>query len=251
MGGEIMAIHELLRTAAMNGEYNGVRGVKIEELTAELNRRGVEASKGAVSHWFSGRREPDTNTLAILCQILGIKALIPFANGKWWAMEPGDQDNLVDALKERVGQLEAELANIQLTANQNQVGTQKQAVNPVPSDNAEVGTKEWVNPNPKIYSVGMLCQVLAAMGGSYAGNNAGLQEKITVLDDDGNRKMISNGAFYRLVQQAKQAGLIEVEQDVAYRKDELGNIIGRGKRGDKLITLVPNWQDMLGNNSEG
>ncbi|EER7558092.1 hypothetical protein [Escherichia coli] len=248
MGDEIMAIHELLRTVAMNGEYSGVRGPKVEDISKELQKRGIDVGRAAVTHWFNGTREPNLTVLAHLCDILGIKAIVPFANGKWGNGEwmAVDQDNLVDTLKERVGQLEAELANIQLTANQNQVGTQKQAVNPVPSDNVEVGVKEWVNPNPKIYSVGMLCQVLAAMGGSYAGNNAGLQEKITVLDDDGNRKAISNGAFYRLVQQAKELGLIEVEQDVCYRKDEDGNVTGKGKRGDKLITLVPNWQELLG-----
>lgn len=243
-----MAIHELLRAAAMAGEYNGARGPKVEDISKELQKRGLDVGRAAVSHWFNGTREPNLTVLAHLCDILGIKAIVPFANGKWGNGEwlAMDQGELVDTLKERIGQLEAELASVLFTANQNQMGDRKHPVKQVPSDNAEVGVKEWVNPNPKIYSVGMLCQVLAAMGGSYAGNNAGLQEKITVLDDDGNRKAISNGAFYRLVQQAKELGLIEVEQDVCYRKDEDGNVTGKGKRGDKLITLVPNWQELLG-----
>lgn len=60
--------------------------------------------------------------------------------------------------------------------------------------------------------------VLAAIGGEYMGNNAGLQQKITALDNDGNRKAISNGAFYRLVEQAKERGLISVDQTSHTRK---------------------------------
>ncbi|STL76716.1 Uncharacterised protein [Escherichia coli] len=94
------------------------------------------------------------------------------------------------------------------------------AAKQAPNDKKEMGANEWVNPNPRKYSVEMLCQVLAAIGGEYMGNNAGLQQKITALDNDGNRKAISNGAFYRLVEQAKERGLISVDQDIAYKKDE-------------------------------
>ncbi|CCP97017.1 FIG00639312: hypothetical protein [Escherichia coli O10:K5(L):H4 str. ATCC 23506] len=120
------------------------------------------------------------------------------------------------------------------------------AAEQAPSSNNEMGAKEWVNPNPKKYSVGMLCQVLAALGGEYLGNNAGLQQKITALDNDGNRKPISNGAFYRLIEQAEKRGLIEVNREITYKKDENGKQIGKGKIGDKLITLLPNWKDKLG-----
>ena len=62
----------------------------------------------------------------------------------------------------------------------------------------------------------------------------------------GNRKPISNGAFYRLIEQAKERGLIKVDQEITHKKDENGNQIGKGKKGDKLITLLPNWEYNLG-----
>ncbi|KUT79675.1 hypothetical protein AWF07_01810 [Escherichia coli] len=61
-----------------------------------------------------------------------------------------------------------------------------------------------------------------------------------------NRKPISNGAFYRLIEQAKERGLIKVDQEITHKKDENGNQIGKGKKGDKLITLLPNWEYNLG-----
>lgn len=242
-------ICDILKGAAMEGQYKGAqRGAKCEEIANELTRRGVKnnkgepVTKGGVSHWLEGRREPNFETLAELCDMFGVYALMPMHGGNWIRVYPGDngaemelreavaeRDAIIDELKARIAELEAALAA-------------KQA----PNDKKEMGANEWVNPNPRKYSVEMLCQVLAAIGGEYMGNNAGLQQKITALDNDGNRKAISNGAFYRLVEQAKERGLISVDQDIAYKKDENGNQIGKGKKGDKLITLLPNWMDKLG-----
>ncbi|MBS8494923.1 hypothetical protein KEQ53_10455 [Escherichia coli] len=241
-------ICDILKGAAMEGQYKGAqRGAKCEEIANELTRRGVKnnkgevITKGGVSHWLEGRREPNFDTLAELCDMFGVYALMPMRGGKWIRVHPEDRgemelreavaerDAIIDDLKARIAELEAALANKQ-----------------IPAEAEEMGAKEWVNPNPKKYSVGMLCQVLAAMGGEYLGNNAGLQQKITVLDNDGNRKPISNGAFYRLIEQAKGRGLISVEQEIKHKKDENGNQIGKGKKGDKLITLLPNWIDKLG-----
>lgn len=239
---------DILKGAAMEGQYKGAqRGAKCEEIANELTRRGVKnnkgepVTKGGVSHWLEGRREPNFDTLAELCDMFGVYALMPMRGGNWIRVHPEDgatkelreavaeRDAIIDDLKARVAELEAALA-------------EKQA----PAIAVEMGAKEWVNPNPKKYSVGMLCQVLAALGGEYLGNNAGLQQKITALDNDGNRKPISNGAFYRLIEQAKERGLIKVDQEITHKKDENGNQIGKGKKGDKLITLLPNWMDKLG-----
>ncbi|MCV5349444.1 hypothetical protein OFM93_30695, partial [Escherichia coli] len=46
--------------------------------------------------------------------------------------------------------------------------------------------------------------------------------------------------------QAKERGLIKVDQEITHKKDENGNQIGKGKKGDKLITLLPNWEYNLG-----
>lgn len=239
---------DILKGAAMEGEYKGdYRGAKCEEIAEELTRRGIRnskgepISKGGVSHWLEGRREPNFDTLAELCDMFGVYALMPIRGGNWIRVHPEDgatkelreavaeRDAIIDDLKARVAELETVLE-------------EKQA----PAITFEMGAKEWVNPNPKKYSVGMLCQVLAALGGEYLGNNAGLQQKITALDNDGNRKPISNGAFYRLIEQAKERGLIKVDQEITHKKDENGNQIGKGKKGDKLITLLPNWMDKLG-----
>lgn len=239
---------DILKGAAMEGKYKGAqRGAKCEEIANELTRRGVKngkgesVTKGGVSHWLEGRREPNFETLAELCDMFGVYALMPMRGGNWIRVHPEDgamkelreavakRDAVIDELKARIAELETALAEKQ-----------------VPAEAEEMGDKEWVNPNPKKYSVGMLCRVLEALGGEYMGNNAGIQQKITALDNDGNRKAISNGAFYRLVEQAKERGLISVDQDIAYKKDENGNQIGKGKKGDKLITLLPNWMDKLG-----
>lgn len=239
---------DILKGAAMESEYKGAqRGAKCEEIANELTRRGVKnnkggpITKGGVSHWLNGRREPNFDTLAELCDMLGVYALMPMPGGNWIRVHPEDgtmkelreavakRDVIINELKARIAELEA-----------------AQEEKPVPVEADEMGDKEWVNPNPKKYSVGMLCQVLVALGGEYQGNNAGLQQKITALDNDGNRKPISNGAFYRLIEQAKERELIKVNQEITHKKDENGNQIGKGKRGDKLITLLPNWKDKLG-----
>ncbi|MCV5427457.1 hypothetical protein OFM81_31835, partial [Escherichia coli] len=75
----------------------------------------------------------------------------------------------------RIGELERELEEIKRTASGNKMGDEKVnavAAEEAPNDKKAMGTKEWINPNPKKYSVGMLCQVLAALGGEYLGNNA-------------------------------------------------------------------------------
>ncbi|HAY0644867.1 TPA: hypothetical protein JS354_000239 [Escherichia coli] len=261
-------ICDILKGAVMEGQYKGAqRGAKCEEIANELTRRGVKnnkgevISKGGVSHWLEGRREPNFDTLAELCDMFGVYALMPMRGGKWIRVHPEDRgemelreavaerDAIIDDLKARIAELEAALANKQVPAEAEEMGGEKVeevAAEQAPNDEKEMGAKEWVNPNPRKYSVEMLCQVLAAIGGEYMGNNAGLQQKITALDNDGNRKAISNGAFYRLVEQAKERGLISVDQDIAYKKDENGNQIGKGKKGDKLITLLPNWMDKLG-----
>ncbi|SQE43233.1 Uncharacterised protein [Escherichia coli] len=239
---------DILKGAAMEGKYKGAqRGAKCEEIANELTRRGVKnnkgepITKGGVSHWLEGRREPNFDTLAELCDMFGVYALMPMRGGNWIRVHPEDgamkelresvaeRDAIIDDLKARVAELEAALAEKK-----------------VPAITVEMGVKEWVNPNPKKYSVGMLCQVLAALGGEYLGNNAGLQQKITAMDNDGDRKPISNGAFYRLIEQAKERGLIKVDQEITHKKDENGNQIGKGKKGDKLITLLPNWEYNLG-----
>lgn len=254
-----MKIHDILKGAAKAAGYAGGRGIKCEEIAAALDRMGVKSkkgepvTKGAVSHWMEGRREPDFNTLAALCDLFGIYALLPLANGNWIQASPhGDDDVLRGVIIERelrIGELERELEEIKRIASGNKMGDEKVnavAAEQAPNDKKEMGTKEWINPNPKKYSVGMLCQVLAALGGEYLGNNAGLQQKITAMDNDGNRKPISNGAFYRLIEQAKERGLIKVDQEITHKKDENGNQIGKGKKGDKLITLLPNWEYNLG-----
>ncbi|EFM9812084.1 hypothetical protein ABXQ78_000193 [Escherichia coli] len=239
---------DILKGAAMEGEYRGdCRGAKCEEIAEELTRRGIRNSKGepisrgGVSHWLEGRREPNFDTLAELCAMFDVYALMPMRGGNWIRLYPGDgatkelreavaeRDAIIDDLKARVAELEAALAEKQVPVIEN-----------------KMGTKKWVNPNPKKYSADMLCQVLVALGGEYLGNNAGLQQKITALDNDGNRKPISNGAFYRLVEQAEKRGLIKIDREITYKKDENGNQIGKGKIGDKLITLLPNWKDKLG-----
>ncbi|AWJ49889.1 protein YffS [Escherichia coli] len=261
-------ICDILKGAAMKCQYKGAqRGVKCEEIANELTRRGVKnnkgepVTKGGVSHWLEGRREPNFDTLAELCDMFGVHALMPMRGGKWIRVYPEDgatnelreavakRDVIIDDLKARIAELEVALAEKQVPAEAGEMGGEK--VNAVvaeqaPNDKKEMGAKEWVNPNPKKYSVGMLCQVLAALGGEYLGNNAGLQQKITALDNDGNRKPISNGAFYRLVEQAKERGLIKVDQEITHKKDENGNQIGKGKKGDKMINLLPNWKDKLG-----
>ena len=262
-------ICDILKGAAMEGQYKGAqRGAKCEEIANELTRRGVKnnkgepVTKGGVSHWLEGRREPNFETLAELCDMFGVYALMPMHGGNWIRVYPGDngaemelreavaeRDAIIDELKARIAELEAALAEKQVPAEAEEMGGEKAeevAAKQAPNDKKEMGANEWVNPNPRKYSVEMLCQVLAAIGGEYMGNNAGLQQKITALDNDGNRKAISNGAFYRLVEQAKERGLISVDQDIAYKKDENGNQIGKGKKGDKLITLLPNWMDKLG-----
>lgn len=259
---------DILKGAAMEGQYKGAqRGAKCEEIANELTRRGIKnnkgepITKGGVSHWLEGRREPNFDTLAELCDMFGVYALMPMRGGKWIRVHPEDgatkelreavaeRGVIIDELKARIAELEAALAEKQVTAEAEEMGGEE--VNTVtaeqaPNDNHEMGDKKWVNPNPKKYSVGMLCQVLASLGGEYLGNNAGLQQKITALDNDGNRKPISNGAFYRLIEQAKERGLIKVDQEITHKKDENGNQIGKGKKGDKLITLLPNWMDKLG-----
>ncbi|CAM6306711.1 TPA: protein YffS [Escherichia coli] len=258
---------DILKGAAMEGEYRGAqRGAKCEEIANELTRRGIRNSKGeeitrgGVSHWLEGRREPNFDTLAELCDMFGIYALMPMRGGNWIRVHPEDgatkelreavaeRDAIIDDLKARVAELEAALAEKQVPAKPEEMGGEivNAAAEPAPNDKNEMGAKEWINPNPKKYSVGMLCQVLAALGGEYLGNNAGLQQKITAMDNDGNRKPISNGAFYRLIEQAKERGLIKVDQEITHKKDENGNQIGKGKKGDKLITLLPNWTDKLG-----
>ncbi|EHB7637528.1 hypothetical protein Q9K88_000995 [Escherichia coli] len=259
---------DILKGAAMEGEYRGdCRGAKCEEIAEELTRRGIRNSKGepisrgGVSHWLEGRREPNFDTLAELCAMFGVYALMPMRGGNWIRLYPGDgatkelreavaeRDAIIDDLKARVAELEAALAEKQAPAIENKMGDEKAniiAAEQAPNDNKEMGAKKWVNPNPKKYSADMLCQVLVALGGEYLGNNAGLQQKITALDNDGNRKPISNGAFYRLVEQAEKRGLIKIDREITYKKDENGNQIGKGKIGDKLITLLPNWKDKLG-----
>lgn len=264
-------ICNILKGAAMEGQYKGAqRGAKCEEIANELTRRGIKnnkgepITKGGVSHWLEGRREPNFETLAELCEMFGIYALMPMRGGKWIRVYPEDgatkelreavaeRDAIIDDLKDRIAELEAALAEKQVPAEAEEMGGEKvntaaeTAEKQLPAEAELVGAKEWVNPNPKKYSVGMLCHVLAALGGEYLGNNAGLQQKITALDNDGNRKPISNGAFYRLIEQAKERGLISVDQEIAYKKDENGNQIGKGKKGDKLINLLPNWMDKLG-----
>lgn len=271
MGDEIMSyemkINDILVGAAAEAGFAGVnRGVKCEEVAKELAKRGVKGnkgepvSKGCISHWMSGRREPGFDELAELCDMFGIYALMPMRGGNWIRVQPEDgatkelreavaeRDVVIDELKARIAELEAALAEKQVPAEAEEMGDEKVnvAAEQAPNDNKEMGAKEWVNPNPKKYSVGMLCQVLAALGGEYLGNNAGLQQKITAMDNDGNRKPISNGAFYRLIEQAKERGLIKVDQEITHKKDENGNQIGKGKKGDKLITLLPNWKDKLG-----
>ncbi|HCJ8238023.1 TPA: hypothetical protein NV629_004309 [Escherichia coli] len=261
-------ICDILKGAAMEGQYKGAqRGAKCEEIANELTRRGVknnkgeDITKGGVSHWLEGRREPNFNTLAELCDMFGIYALRPMSGGNWIRIHPEDgamkelreavaeRDVIIDGLKARIAELETALAEKQVPAEAEEMGgekAEKVAAKQTPNNNKEMGANEWVNPNPRKYSVEMLCQVLDAIGGEYMGNNAGIQQKITALDNDGNRKAISNGAFYRLVEQAKERGLISVDQDIAYKKDENGNQIGKGKKGDKLINLLPNWMDKLG-----
>ncbi|MEH5079094.1 protein YffS [Escherichia coli] len=259
---------DILKGAAMEGKYKGAqRGAKCEEIANELTRRGVKnnkgepITKGGVSHWLEGRREPNFDTLAELCDMFGVYALMPMRGGNWIRAHPEDgamkelreavaeRDAIIDDLKARVAELEAALAEKQVLAITVEMGDEKVnmvAAEQTPNYDKKMGVKEWVNPNPKKYSVGMLCQVLAALGGEYLGNNAGLQQKITAMDNDGNRKPISNGAFYRLIEQAKERGLIKVDQEITHKKDENGNQIGKGKKGDKLITLLPNWEYNLG-----
>lgn len=272
MGNKIMSyemkIHDILVGAAAEAGFAYAnRGVKCEEVAKELAKRGVKGnkgepvSKGCISHWMSGRREPGFDELAALCDMFGVYALMPMRGGNWIRVHPEDgatkelreavaeRDAIIDDLKARVAELEAALAEKQVPSKENEMGGEKVnaiAAEQAPRGDKEMGAKEWANPNPKKYSVGMLCQVLAALGGEYQGNNAGLQQKITALDNDGNRKPISNGAFYRLIEQAEERGLIKVDREITYKKDENGNQIGKGKIGDKLITLLPNLNDKLG-----
>lgn len=210
-------MNEFYRTLRKVAEqkYPGKHGGIGYQIIAQQLHIGSDEIKAIFTQHLKGAKRPNIVHLAKVVEFLGLSRC---AIAQLYATEPEETgDKQVNAAAEQA-----------------------------PNDKKEMGAKEWVNPNPKKYSVGMLCQVLAAMGGEYRGNNAGLQQKITALDNDGNRKPISNGAFYRLVEQAKERGLIKVDQEITHKKDENGNQIGKGKIGDKLITLLPNWKEKLG-----
>ncbi|MCV5348455.1 hypothetical protein OFM93_25525, partial [Escherichia coli] len=132
-------------------------------------------------------REPNFETLAELCDMFGVYALMPMHGGNWIRVYPGDngaemelreavaeRDAIIDELKARIAELEAALAEKQVPAEAEEMGGEKAeeaAAKQAPNDKKEMGANEWVNPNPRKYSVEMLCQVLAAIGGEYMGNN--------------------------------------------------------------------------------
>lgn len=164
-------ICDILKGAAMEGQYKGAqRGAKCEEIANELTRRGVKnnkgevITKGGVSHWLEGRREPNFDTLAELCDMFGVYALMPMRGGKWIRVHPEDRgemelreavaerDAIIDDLKARIAELEAALANKQVPAEAEEMGGEKVeevAAEQAPNDEKEMGAKEWVNPNPK------------------------------------------------------------------------------------------------------
>lgn len=192
--------------------------------------------------------------------MFGVYALMPMRGGKWIRVHPEDRgemelreavaerDAIIDDLKARIAELEAALANKQVPAEAEEMGGEKwkkwqQSKRPTMKKRWEL--RSGLTRTRKIQRRHVVSGT-GCNGRRIPGNNAGLQQKITVLDNDGNRKPISNGAFYRLIEQAKGRGLISVEQEIKHKKDENGNQIGKGKKGDKLITLLPNWIDKLG-----
>lgn len=164
-------ICDILKGAAMEGQYKGAqRGAKCEEIANELTRRGVKnnkgevITKGGVSHWLEGRREPNFDTLAELCDMFGVYALMPMRGGKWIRVHPEDRgemelreavaerDAIIDDLKARIAELEAALANKQVPAEAEEMGGEKVeevAAEQAPNDEKEMGAKEWVNPSTK------------------------------------------------------------------------------------------------------